>query len=522
MDQNEAHNEQGVTPENNAENNNMASLLAQEGLGIDFPKQGEIRTGMIASLTPGQILVSIGTKSEGVISGREYEQIPPDELEALAIGQEIPVYVLNPEDQNGNLVLSYTRAAEEVSWQETEGMLENKETIHSNIIGYNKGGLIVPVGGLRGFVPASQISLSRRANLQGDTPETKWSKMIGEELDVCVIEVDRERRRLILSERAASSETRESLKEKVIEELTEGEIRTGRVTSLADFGAFVNISGADGLVHLSEISWERINHPGEVLKVGQEVQVKVISIDKEKKRIGLSIRQLLPDPWAKEVAQYEVGQLVEGKITRLTKFGAFARLEGEIEGLIHISEISEKRIEHPKEVLQEGEFVALRVIKIDPDNHRIGLSLRRVESMAYADMDWQTLLETEEVSDQDMEQEEASVQEDVSAPVAEQQEAATPAVEEKEAAIPAAEEKEATPPEVEQEKAPVQEEQEEAPLPAAEKEEAPLPEAEKEEIPAQEAEQEEIPVPEEVSKSEDTENSQEEPVEKQDTDSEVK
>jgi small subunit ribosomal protein S1 len=294
------------------------------------------------------------------------------------------------------------------------------------------------------------------------------------------------------------------------------------VTSLADFGAFVNISGADGLVHLSEISWERINHPGEVLKVGQEVQVKVISIDKEKKRIGLSIRQLLPDPWAKEVAQYEVGQLVEGKITRLTKFGAFARLEGEIEGLIHISEISEKRIEHPKEVLQEGESVALRVIKIDPDNHRIGLSLRRVESMAYADMDWQTLLETEEVSDQDMEQEEASVQEDVSAPVAEQQEAATPAVEEKEAAIPAAEEKEATPPEVEQEKAPVQEEQEEAPLPAAEKEEAPLPEAEKEEIPAQEAEQEEIPVPEEVSKSEDTENSQEEPVEKQDTDSEVK
>ncbi len=419
MDQNEAHSEQGVTPENNTENNNnnMASLLAQEGLGIDFPKQGEIRTGMVASKTPGQILVSIGTKSEGVISGKEYEQIPPDELEALAIGQEIPVFVLNPEDQNGNLVLSYTRAREEVSWQDTESLLDNNETIHSNIIGYNKGGLIVPVGGLRGFVPASQISLSRRANLQGDTPETKWSKMIGQEIDVCVIEVDRERRRLILSERAASTETRESLKERVIDELKEGEIRTGRVTSLADFGAFVNISGADGLVHLSEISWERISHPGEVLKVGQEVKVKVISIDKDKKRIGLSIRQLLSDPWAKEVSQYQVGQLVEGKITRLTKFGAFARLEGEIEGLIHISEISEKRIDHPKEVLHEGDVVTLRVIKIDPDNHRIGLSLRRVESMAYADMDWQTLLETEEIGEHEVEQEEVPVPEAEQKPV---------------------------------------------------------------------------------------------------------
>ncbi len=395
MDQNDAQNEQGNTPENNTDNN-MASLLAQEGLGFDFPKQGEIRTGMVASKTPGQILVSIGTKSEGVISGKEYEQIPPEELEALKIGQEIPVFVINPEDQNGNLVLSYVRAREEVSWQEAETLLGSKETNHSSIIGYNKGGLIVPVGGLRGFVPASQISLSRRASLQGESPEAKWSKMIGQPIDVVVIEVDRERRRLILSERAASTETREMLKERVIEELKEGETRTGRVTSLADFGAFVNISGADGLVHLSEISWDRINHPSEVLKVGQEVKVKVISIDKDKKRIGLSIRQLLSDPWANEVARYQVGQLVEGQITRLTKFGAFARLEGDIEGLIHISEISEKRIEHPKEVLHEGDMVTLRVIKIDPDNHRIGLSLRRVESMAYADMDWQTLLETEE------------------------------------------------------------------------------------------------------------------------------
>ncbi len=404
MDQNDAQLEQESTPEaNQVENNNMEALL-EGGPGINFPTQGEIRNGVIASITQGQILVSVGTKSEGVISGREFEAIPAEELHAMEVGQEIPVYVVNPEDSSGNLVLSYTRAKEEMSWKEADELLASKATCHSKIVGYNKGGLIVPVGGLRGFVPASQVSLIRRSSATGDTPEQRWGKMIGEEIDVCVIEVDRERRRLILSERAASSETRETIKERVIEDLTEGEERVGRVTSLADFGAFVNISGADGLVHLSEISWDRIQHPSEVLKVGQEVKVKVISIDREKKRIGLSIRQLQADPWVKKVERYQVGQLVEGTITRLTKFGAFARIEEDIEGLIHISEISEKRIEHPKEVLKEGDTVTLRVIKVDPDNHRIGLSLRRVDSMAYADMDWMALeevLEEEESEDEE-------------------------------------------------------------------------------------------------------------------------
>jgi small subunit ribosomal protein S1 len=400
MEQNASFQNQGEQPENSLnDSNNMASLLEKEGLGIDFPSQGEIRNGTIASISQGQILVSVGTKSEGVISGKEFEAIPSTELSTLSVGLEIPVYVINPEDSNGTLVLSYVRAREEKGWQEAEDMLASKGSFHSKIIGFNKGGLIVPLGTLRGFVPASQIALSRRANISGDTPEQKWSKMVGMEVDVCVIEVDRERRRLILSERAASTETRETLKERVIDELKEGEIRAGHVTSLADFGAFVNINGADGLVHLSEISWDRIQHPSEVLKVGQEIKVKVISIDRDKKRIGLSIRQLQDDPWSNQAATFTVGQLVQGKITRLTKFGAFAQLEGDIEGLIHISELSEKRIEHPKEVLKEGETVTLRVIKIDPANHRIGLSLRRVDSMAYAEMDWQALDET--TSDED-------------------------------------------------------------------------------------------------------------------------
>jgi small subunit ribosomal protein S1 len=405
MDNQDANLDQGNSENNQTDNNEMASLLAAEGTGIEFPVQGEIRKGVIASITPGQILVSVGAKSEGVVSGKEYELIPPAELAELKIGQEIPVYIINPEDQGGNLVLSYVRAREEQGWQIVEKMLGTKESFHSSIIGFNKGGLIVPISGLRGFVPASQISLSRRSEMTGDTPEQRWSKMVGQAIDVCVIEIDRERRRLILSERQASTETRESLKERVIDELKEGEIRTGHVTSLADFGAFVNINGADGLVHLSEISWDHIQHPNEALKVGQEVKVKVISIDREKKRIGLSIRQLQSDPWDQKAANFQVGQLIEGTITRLTKFGAFARLTDDVEGLIHISEISEKRIEHPKEVLKEGDTVTLRIIKIDPANHRIGLSVRRVDSMAYADMDWQSLEEDLFVVDDDAKKE---------------------------------------------------------------------------------------------------------------------
>ncbi len=373
------------------ENNNqvnMEALLEEKGdVLLDFPQAGEVRTGVIASKSATQILVSVGAKSEGVITGKELEAISPEEREALQVGQQIAVYVISADDTNGTVLLSYTRAQEQQSWDAVEKMLESGEVYESKIEGYNKGGLIVPVHGLRGFVPASQIGLSRRIQIGGENAEQRYASMIGEPVLVRVLEVDRRRRRLILSERAASSETRQSLKERVIEELQEGEVRTGRVSSLADFGAFVNIGGADGLVHLSEISWDRVQHPSEVLEVGQEVRVKVISVDRERKRIGLSLRALQEDPWRKKVEKFKVGQLVEGVITRLTKFGAFARLEGDVEGLIHISEISDTRIEHPKEKLHEGDVVTLRIIRIDPDQRRIGLSLRKVDSAAYKDLD---------------------------------------------------------------------------------------------------------------------------------------
>lgn len=371
----------------------MGDLLDNEGLNIDFPKAGEIRDGIIASISEGQILVSVGAKSEGIITGKEYEAIPADILATLSVGKAIPVYVVTPEDQSGNLVLSFIRAVEEQSWIDAEALLKSGESFESAIVGYNKGGLLVPLATIRGFIPASQISFSRRLAITGETPEAKYKEMIGEKIEVCVIEVDRERHRLILSERAASKETRDMIREKVMDDLKIGDVRTGRVTSLADFGAFVSIGGADGLVHLSEISWEHLSHPSQVLKVGDEVTVKIISVDKDRRRIGLSMRQLKDDPWADQIKALKIGQLVEGEITRLTAFGAFAKLllPGDLEGLIHISELSEKRVEHPKEVLKVGEVVTLRIIKIDEENHRIGLSMRRVDSAAYADMDWKTL-----------------------------------------------------------------------------------------------------------------------------------
>jgi len=232
--------------------------------------------------------------------------------------------------------------------------------------------------------------------MSGGTPEEKFKEFVGEAVDVCVIEVDRLRQRLILSERAASTETRDMIRDKILEDLQEGDVRTGRVTSIADFGAFVNIGGADGLIHLSEMSWDRLEHPNQILKVGEEVKVKVIAVDRDRRRVGLSLRALQADPWNEQVNELKIGQLVEGEITRLTNFGAFAKLHlpGELEGLVHISELSDKRIDHPKEVIKSGDIVTLRILKIEDKDHRIGLSLRRVDSPAYADMDWKSLVES--------------------------------------------------------------------------------------------------------------------------------
>ncbi|MBM3137782.1 MAG: S1 RNA-binding domain-containing protein [Chloroflexi bacterium] len=391
MDQNDTTQLSGEQQSENKEYKNMASLLKEEGLGLELPEAGEIKTGTIASISPGQIMVGIGAKSEGIISGQEFELIPPDIFAAMEVGQEISVYVITPEDQNGNLILSYIRAVESEAWEEAQRMMTDEETFTGKVVGFNRGGLIVSFRELQGFLPASLLAFSRRSDISGDTAEQRFNELMGQELSLRIIEVDQERRRLIFSEKAAVHETRDTVRDKIIEKLNVGDVRKGKVTSLADFGAFVNINGADGLVHVSEISWEKVRHPGDVLKVGQEVEVKIISIDEEKRHIGLSIRLLKDDPWQEQIGDIRVGQLVEAKITRLTKFGAFAMLDSGIEGLIHISEISEEHIAHPKELLHEGDEVTLRVIKVEPESHRVGLSLRRVESLAFADMDLKAL-----------------------------------------------------------------------------------------------------------------------------------
>ncbi|OGO19729.1 MAG: hypothetical protein A2Z14_00760 [Chloroflexi bacterium RBG_16_48_8] len=375
----------------------MDAFLEEEAYGLDSPRRGEVRTGTIARITDTDILVDIGYKSEGLIQARELERLPQEKRDELVVGKEIMVYVLHAGGTDGTILLSITRAEEERDWLEAEKLLKTKEIFEGTISGYNKGGLIVKLGRLRGFIPASQVSMARRWRSDSDSAEQRWGKMVGEPIVSKVIEVERRRNRLILSERAAAREARDVLKERLIEELQPGEIRTGHVISLADFGVFVDIGGADGLVHTSEISWKRIGHPRELLKVGQEVKVKVLGVDSDQKRISLSIRELEEDPWETIISQYKEGQLVEGTITKLTKFGAFASLKGvgdyELEGLVHISELSDRHVVHPREVVSENETLPLRVIKVDRKRRRIGLSLKKVDSPEYAELDWQAAMQ---------------------------------------------------------------------------------------------------------------------------------
>ena len=373
-----------------AESGSMREMLDQH---TDEPsvKKGDILEGTVAQTTPTEILVDIGLKSEGVISGKELERMDRDMLDRLKVGEKVLAYVLIPEDKNGNVVLSLTRALEEQDWRRAEALQQSGEVFKGKVDGYNKGGLIVRFGRVRGFVPESQVSRDRRHRAEGGDPQQKWGVMRGEEISVKVLEVDRARNRLILSERDAAPQMREQQKERLLDELQVGDIKTGRVKSLADFGAFVDVGGADGLVHLTELSWKHITHPREVLKVGQEVEVEVISIDRDRRRIGLSIRKREEDPWMAIARQYQIGQLVQGTITKLTKFGAFARLvdNPEIEGLVHISEMADSRVNHPKEVVNEGDVLTLRVVKIEPEQRRMGLSLKKVSSPDFLDADYE-------------------------------------------------------------------------------------------------------------------------------------
>lgn len=364
--------------------------LAEDTSDQKVLKRGDVLDGIVTSTSPTAVYVDVGAKTEAIIPGRELERMNRETLDMLKVGERISVYVVNPHDHNGDLIVSLNRALEELDWRRAEEFRESQQVYESHVAGYNKGGLIVRFGRVRGFVPQSQISADRRRAMSGETPEERYGRMVNEPIAVKVMEVDRARNRLILSERTASRESRETRKESLIGRLQVGEVRTGRVVSLVDFGAFVDIGGAEGLIHLTELSWQHVTHPKEILSIGQEVKVEVISIDPNAKRIGLSLKRQAADPWDTVAINYQVGQLVQGLVTKLTKFGAFVRLVDvpEIEGLVHISELSDQRVAHPREVLSENETVTLRVVKMDVQNRRLGLSLKRVNSAEYLDIDW--------------------------------------------------------------------------------------------------------------------------------------
>lgn len=358
------------------------SRLLDEFSPCTHLQRGDIVQGRVVRVTREAIIVDVGTKCEGVVTGPELERMDPKTIARLRPGDHVMVYVVDPDGPEGAPVLSLAKAQSEEEWNHARALQEKGEIIELTVAAANRGGLIVYLGQLRGFIPASQLSPSRQIPRISDPQCLKYlSQMVGTSLQLQVIEADRERNRLILSERAAEAQREADRRASIISTLCEGEVRRGRVSNLTPFGAFVNIGGVDGLVHLSEISWGRVEHPGELLEIGQEVDVVVLSVDRERLRVSLSIKRLRPDPWASAAQRYQVGQLVECRITRLTRWGAFACIVGdeEIEGLIHASELDGPDSDAIRDLIRPDQVLTLRVIQMEPERRRLGLSIRQVE-----------------------------------------------------------------------------------------------------------------------------------------------
>ena len=291
-------------------------------------RQGDTVEGTIVSISPNQVLVAIPYKADAIVDPRELERLGKEFLESIAVGDPITAVVVQPEDRDGNVVISLARAQQEQDWRQAEELFQSQDVFEGVVTGYNRGGVIVRVGRVRGFVPASQLSARWQAqqDAEGD-PEQRWARLVGQTMQLKVVEMDRQRNRLILSERAAMRDWRKNQKDRLLSTLNKGDVLKGIVTSIADFGAFVDLGGADGLIHLSELAWHRVEHPREILRVGQEVEVYVMNVDEERKRIGLSLRRLSPEPWSVVADRYQVGQVVTATITRLAAFGAFAKMD---------------------------------------------------------------------------------------------------------------------------------------------------------------------------------------------------
>lgn len=339
-------------------------------------ERGDTVLGTVLSVDSQGLIVGLDSQRDGFVSRRDIERLGV-QPESFNVGDEIDVTVARMEDEDGNLVLSVAQAAQSEDWRRAEDLVETDETWEGEVADANRGGLILLFGNLRGFIPASHVADLPRG-LNEEERKQHLNRLVGKTIDVKVIEVNRKRRRLVFSQREALRETRDARKELLLDELKEGEVRKGVVSGLRDFGAFVDLGGADGLIHISELAWHRVKHPNEVVNVGDEVDVYILRLDSDGKRIGLSLKRLQPNPWDIVEEMYHVGQLIEGVVSRTAQFGAFVSLEPGIEALLHVSQIAEEPPSDASLVIGEGQRLLMRVISIEPDQQRLGLSLKEV------------------------------------------------------------------------------------------------------------------------------------------------
>lgn len=364
-------------PAGEAAHKDMEAMLDDTAGGMKTLRGGNIVEGVVMRVDNDGILMDVGAKSEGFVPVSEMRTLTPEAVSGMKVGDKVFAQVVGGETEEGQIVLSVDRARGLRAWAVLEQRLEKGEVFESDVLGYNKGGLLVDVEGVRGFVPLSQISSIRtRAEADGEG----LAPLVGKRLKLKVVEIDQKRNRVILSERAAMQQWRSQQKDILLGELREGQVRKGKVTGIRDFGVFVDLGGADGLIHRSELAWEQDKSPEESLAIGTEVEVYVMRVDPDTKRIALSLRRAQTESWEEIAAKYKIGDLVQGKVTKLTSFGAFVRIEGPVEGLVHISELADRRVQHPKEVVREGDVLTFKIVKIEPERHRLGLSLKQAEA----------------------------------------------------------------------------------------------------------------------------------------------
>ena len=333
-------------------------------------EEGDVVTGTVVRIDRDEVLLDIGYKSEGVIPASELSiRKSVDTSEEVELGEQIDALVVTKEDAEGRLILSKKRARFEKAWRKIEAAAEGGEPVEGNVIEVVKGGLILDLG-IRGFLPASLVDIRRVHNLD---------EFMGQTLECKVIELNRSRNNVVLSRRAVLEEERKEVRDQILDRLQPGEVVVGKISNIVDFGAFVDLEGIDGLIHISELSWSHVNHPSEVVAIGDEVKIKVLDIDRDRQRISLGLKQTQEDPWQRVVSTYRSGDVLEGTVTKVVSFGAFVEILDGVEGLVHISELADHHVENPGEVVELGAKLNVKILEIDEERRRLSLSIKRVE-----------------------------------------------------------------------------------------------------------------------------------------------